>query len=111
VAWYESDAYDPDDLRVRVYTTLASSNKQVVEFARNGQNWEDPVAIANVEDVTSENSSIGVCRERTFNSGVPIFVFYKPKSSYIDLVSPQVQPALTAEAQAAYRPRGIPVSL
>ncbi|KAL5318981.1 hypothetical protein ACEPPN_014049 [Leptodophora sp. 'Broadleaf-Isolate-01'] len=111
VAWYASDWYSPDDLRVRVYTILESKPKKIAELARNGEDWEDPTDVADIQDVTPDKSSIGVCREKTLNDGAPIFVFFKPRSSFIDMAYPDIEPALAASVKDSYLPRGIPTSL
>ncbi|KAI0431430.1 hypothetical protein F5Y09DRAFT_304888 [Xylaria sp. FL1042] len=111
LAWYGSETYEVDDLRVRVYTILASSPKNLYEFARNGEDWDDPTPVADNQHVTSENMSIGVCRERTFNDDAPIFVFFKPKPDYVDFVFPHVGSTLTTQVQDSFRPHGIPISL
>jgi hypothetical protein len=111
VVWYASDACGIDDLRVRVYTILASSSKHVYEFERTGQDWDGPTQLADNQNVASENASLAVCRERVFNDDTPIFVFFKPTLDHIDFAFPRVGPTLTTQAQDLFRPRGIPISL
>lgn len=99
-----------------VYTVPETTGK-IVQIARNGEGWEDPVKMAGmqVQDASLltqlEKSSIGVCRERTGSDGTPIFVFYKPRAGYIDVGFSPIEPVLTASVVDSFRPRGIPVSI
>jgi len=108
--WYASETNDTDDLRVRIYTILDSDKSKIVEVARNGGEWEDEVPLTTILASTPATTSIGVTRERVSNDEAPIFVFYKPRPSYIDMAFPLVNPAMTEAAKDDFRPRGIPTS-
>jgi hypothetical protein len=117
ICWYgnTTDASNPKDLRIRVFTITSTKPKEASQLIYNqSQGWNgNPGKVADVlTNSPNAASAIGACQMSGDSKGA-ISVFYQPESKVLDLkpVATRGGEAGTTDVRAVVLPKGVPTSI
>jgi hypothetical protein len=108
VCWYENPP--SDDFRVRIYTILRSMPTEIVELARNGDDWKNELRVVDLSTGSANKSTVALSRNKRTNHHNPISVFYQPDRHVIEVAIADRERKINPAASVALKPRGVPTA-